>query len=97
MELNSVGNPDESKLVVCNKEDGSCIYTEQAFINDIDRGLNVLPEYISRDGKFLYMAFSPSSFKEKMEKKKDIPSHLAAFVDSVTEEDNLIIMKIRLK
>lgn len=85
------------KLVVCNKTNKDCFYTEQPIINDLDNGPDILPSGITPDGKYIYAWMSCSRFTELVDKKNNISALLAAFAKTVDEDDNLIIIKIKLK
>lgn len=85
------------KLIFCDKTNGESLYMEHPIINDIDNGLDVVPSLISSDGKYIYMTKNALDFKEEIEKMKNISPALAAFEKTVSEDDNRIIMKLRLK
>lgn len=93
--VNSI-NP-KLRLVICNRANQKCIYTEQAIINDIDNGPDIIPSGITPDGNHLYTWMSCSDFIKLMSEKENLSPSLAAFAEGVSEDDNLVLMIVKLK
>ncbi len=93
--VNSI-NP-KLRLVVCNRTNQECIYTEQAIINDIDNGPDIIPSGITPDGNHLYAWMSSSDFIKVISERKGLSPSLASFAEGINEDDNLIMIIIKLK
>lgn len=89
-------NPD-LRLIICNRENRKCIYTEQAIVNDIDNGPDVIPSGITPDGNHLYTWMNCSEFMKIANDTKDISPSLATFAKGINEDDNLVLIIIKLK
>lgn len=85
------------KLVICNRVDQKCVYTDQAIVNDIDNGPDIIPSGITSDGNYLYTWMSCSGFIKLANKKKSSSPSLNAFIKGVGEDDNLVMIMIKLK
>lgn len=90
------GNP-KLRLVICNRANQKCIYTEQAITNDIDNGPDIIPSGMTPDGNHLYTWMSCSDFIKLMSEKENLSPSLAAFAEGVSEDDNLVLMIVKLK